>query len=226
MNKLATCKLLEYMHALVFTLLPAAACALRPPAVLTRRQCTTAAVAAAAATALPHCASAQGSSLTDANGLYVVDPRKAANGLEDPLAESDGAYSTISAALAVAPSGASVVVRAGTYAERLTLTRSVRLLADAGAVLDWKSKGPNEPALTVDLSGATAACEILVSGLAVRHASPYFSQNYAVYVPRPAAAADGGSRIEMRGCEVSSSTGTGVGVEGGDLALLDSKVRS
>ena len=40
-----------------------------------------------------------------------------------------------------------------------------------------------------------------------RHASPYFSQNYAVYVPRPAAAADGGSRIELRGCEVSSSTG-------------------
>ena len=49
----------------------------------------------------------------------------------------------------------------------------MRLLADAGAVLDWKSKGPNEPALTMDLSGATAACEILVSGLAVRHASPY-----------------------------------------------------
>ena len=51
---------------------------------------------------------------------------QAANGLEDPLAESDGAYSTISAALAVAPSGASVIVRAGTYSERLTLTRSVR----------------------------------------------------------------------------------------------------
>ena len=83
----------------------------------------------------------------------------------------------------------------------------MRLLADAGAVLDWKSKGPNEPALTMDLSGATAACEILVSGLMVKHASPYFSQNYAVYVPRPAAAADGGSRIELRGCEVSSSTG-------------------
>ena len=134
--------------ALVVTLLPAAACALRPPAALTRRQCTTTAVAAAAATALPHCANAQGSSLTDANGMYVVDPRKAAhcadtcvlkpaccthhrhraawpgggttvrtpyacqpracrsyrvpcgapqaaNGLEDPLAESDGANITI-----------------------------------------------------------------------------------------------------------------------------------
>ena len=65
--------------ALVVTLLPAAACALRPPAALTRRQCTTAAVAAAAAAALPHRANAQGSSLTDANGLYVVDPRKAAH---------------------------------------------------------------------------------------------------------------------------------------------------
>ena len=202
----------------LLSVVTAAACALRPPTStahspaalrpLTRRQCTTAVIAAAAATALPYCANAQGSSLTDANGLYVVDPRKAANGLEDPLAESDGAYSTISAALAVAPSGATIVVRAGTYAERLTLPRSVRLLADAGAVLEWKSKGPNEPALTVDLSGATAACEVLVTGLTVRHASPYFSQNYAVYVPRPAAAADGGSLIELRGCEVSSSTVT------------------
>ena len=65
--------------ALVVTLLPAAACALRPPAALTRRQCTTAAVAAAAAAALPHRADALGSSLTDGNGMYVVDPRKAAH---------------------------------------------------------------------------------------------------------------------------------------------------
>ena len=212
-------------------LLPTAAYALRPPVALTRRQCTSAAVAAAAATALPHCAGARGTSLTDADGRFVVDPQKAANRLEDPLADSDGAYSTISAALAVAPSGAAIIVRAGTYAERLTLTRPVRLLADRGAVLAWTSKGPNEPALTVDLSGATGPCEVLVSGLTVRHAtlrvkaatrwgrrlqpqvtrrwapvsrhaSPYFALNYAVYVPRPAAVADAGSRIELRGCEV------------------------
>ena len=198
----------------------ATACALAP--LYPRRHV----MAAAAIAAVPH-PSGAASSLTDAEGRFVVDPQKAANGLLDPLAEPEGAYSTISSALAVAPADATVIVRPGTYAERgLTISRGVRLIADAGAVLDFKAANPNEPALCVDLSGASAPSSVLISGLRIKHFSPYFSQNYGVYVPRPAATADGSTRIELQGCEVSSSSGTGIGVEGGELVLTDCKITS
>jgi hypothetical protein len=68
-------------------------------------------------------------SLTDEDGLFVVDPRKALAGLTDPDSEPVGAYSTISAALSVAPRDATVIVRPGMYTEQVTITRPVKLLA-------------------------------------------------------------------------------------------------
>mmetsp|Transcript_25037 Transcript_25037/g.54086 ORF Transcript_25037/g.54086 Transcript_25037/m.54086 type:complete len:304 (-) Transcript_25037:254-1165(-) len=162
-------------------------------------------------------------SLTDANGQFVVDPQKAANGLEDPLAEPIGAYNTISAALAVAPPGATILVRPGAYMEQLRVTRGVTLLADEGAVLTWRSERPYEAALALDLSEAQQAAQVLISGLSVRHFSPSIAQNYAVYVPEPSRAA-AASRIELRSCDVSSSSGSGVGVEGGDVTLSACRV--
>jgi len=192
----------------------AIACVFQPQAALTRRQCAASAVTAVAATALPHRATAQGPSLTDADGRFVVDA----------LAEPYGAYSTISAALAVAPKGATVVVRPGLYAERVFLKSEVTILADRGAVLAWKSDRPYEAALTVDLSLAAAPCRVLVQGLEIRHSSPSIAQNYAVYVPAPSAAADGTSHIELRGCQISSASGSGVGVEGGDVTLSSCRI--
>ena len=163
-------------------------------------------------------------SLTDEAGNFVVDKSKATAGLEDSLVEPVGAYSTISAALAVAPSGATVLVEPGRYFERVTITRPVSLRAKAGALLVWESDKPYEAALTVDLTSAPGACGVLISGLAIQHYSPSIAQNYAVYVPPPAAAADGGSRVELRYCDVSSRSGSGVGVEGGAVDIVGCRV--
>ena len=166
-----------FVGSMFVALLPTAACALRAPLALTRRQCTASTAIAAAVAALPHRANAQGPTLTDAAGRFVVDPR----------AEPGGAYSTISAALSAAPKGATVVVRPGLYAERVFLKSEVSIECDKGAVLAWKSDRPYEAALTVDLSLAAAPCRVLVQGLEIRHSSPSIAQNYAVYVPAPSA---------------------------------------
>ena len=113
---------------LCVALLPTAACALRPPAALTRRQCTASAVIAAAGAALPRRANAQDASPSDTAARLVVDAQ---------AAEPGGAYGTISAALSAAPKGATVLVRPGLYAERLFLKSEVNILADKGAVLTW-----------------------------------------------------------------------------------------
>ena len=166
-----------FVGSMFVALLLTAACALRAPLALTRRQCTASTAIAAAVAALPHRANAQGPTLTDAAGRFVVDPR----------AEPGGAYSTISAALSAAPKGATVVVRPGLYAERVFLKSEVSIECDKGAVLAWKSDRPYEAALTVDLSLAAAPCRVLVQGLEIRHSSPSIAQNYAVYVPAPSA---------------------------------------
>ena len=77
---------------------------------------------------------------------YVVDPAKAAAGTKSDDPTGPVYYSTISAALAAAPSGGAVTVRPGTYNERLLIRRPVKLVATTGAVLSWKSDKPYEAA--------------------------------------------------------------------------------
>lgn len=184
------------------------------------RCATTTTAAAAISSVLP--LPSHASSLTDSDGSYVVDPAKASAGLEDPLVESEGAYATISSALAVAPSGAKIIVRPGTYRERLTISRAVSLQADPGAIVDWRSDKPYEATLTIDLAGGEAGT-CLVSGLTLRHYSKSIAQNYCLFVPAPSGAASR-SKIEIRGCDISSESGSGVGIEGGDVTLSSSRI--
>lgn len=188
--------------------------------VLSRRQVTAAASALAAMPAGLHACSPAGS-IAD---LLVVDLKAAGLNAGTGTTEPVGSYSTITAALAVAPKGATVLVRPGLYRERVFLKSEVSILADRGAVLDWKSDRPYEAALTVDLSVAAAPCRVLVQGLEIRHSSPSIAQNYAVYVPAASAAADGESRIELCECQISSTSGSGVGVEGGDVTLSSCRI--
>ena len=189
---------------------------------VTRRTLTLAAALAATATSSPravHGAAEQMNSDAMPNmekeqlffpgKPYVVDPAKAATG--EPMT-----YSTIAAALAAAPSGSVVIVRAGTYNERVSIRKPVRLLGSSGAVLSWKSDKPYEAALDVDVEGSAddGKADVLVLGLAVRHASPSIAQNYGVYVHSAAM-----RRIKFINCDVASSSGSGIGVEGGNVTI-------
>ena len=164
----------------------------------------------------------------DAQGRLVVDRQKAAAGLADPLAEPEGAFATIAAALAVAPSGATVVIRPGLYSEKIVVQRPVKMLADPGVTLVWKSDSPYEAALTVALEGGTPDSDardasVLISGLRVSHYSPSIAQNYGVYVPQPLAAWDR-CQIRLQECEITSNSGSGIGVEGGEVVVDSCRV--
>jgi len=130
----------------------------------------------------------------------------------DPTA-ADGAYSTISAALSAAPSGSTVVIRPGAYNERVLIRRPVKLFALTGAELSWRSDKPYEAALDVDVSGAAEGGSVFVSGLAIRHYSPSIAQNYGVYVHSP-------TRVKFLNCDVASSSGSGIGVESGNVTVV------
>lgn len=130
-----------------------------------------------------------------------------------------GSYKSISAAVAAAPAGGSVVVRAGTYNEQVFIDRPLTVMADAGTLIQWKSDRPYEAALTIDLSGSQSPGKVTVVGLGIRHSSPSIAQNYAVFVRGPA-----GREIELQKCDVSSGSGSGVGVEGGETILSDCSV--
>jgi len=127
------------------------------------------------------------------------------------------AYSTISAAIAAAPTGGEVIVKPGTYNERVFIRKPVTLFATTGAVLSWRSDKPYEATLDVDVSGA-AEGPVLVSGLKIRHSSPSIAQNYGVYVHSPT------RKVKFVNCDVASSSGSGFGVEGGNVTLTSCTV--
>ena len=191
----------------------------------------------AALPALPHSFSITRRTLTLASALAATAslPAHAAHGMMefenirdtaltvDPAnAPANNTYSTISAALAAAPSGGVVKVRAGTYNERVVIRKPVKLLASTGAVLSWKSDKPYEAALDVDVSGSSVAdskVDVLVSGLAIRHYSPSIAQNYGVYVHSPTEC-----KVKLFLCDVASSSGSGIGVEGGNVTIFSCTV--
>jgi len=210
------------LHLLMLSSTAAALQRARSHAMLDRRQALTALSTSAWLLASSSASSATvDPSLTDAEGRFVVDPRKADAGLIDPLAEPVGAYSTISAAVAVAPSGATIIVRPGVYNERVTIARPINMIADGDVTLSWKSDRPYEAALTIALEPTlpTLTSRVLVSGLSVRHFSPSIAQNYAVYVPQPTSPAADGVGIVFQSCAITSASGSGVGIEGGDVTL-------
>jgi hypothetical protein len=92
-------------------------------------------------------------------------------------------------------------------------------VADHGASLSWRSDRPYEAALTIDLSASNQPASVSISGLTITHFSPSIAQNYAVYVPQPTALADASSFIELKGCDISSASGSGIGVEGGCVSV-------
>ena len=129
-----------------------------------------------------------------------------------PASAAEPIYSTISAALAAVPSGGVIIVREGTYNERLFIRRPVKLLCNR-AVLSWKSDKPYEAALDVDVSDGSAD-SVLVEGLTIRHSSPSIAQNYGVYVHSPT------RKVKFSSCDVASSSGSGIGVEGGNVTVF------
>ena len=95
------------------------------------------------------------------------------------------------------------------YAERLLVDKAVELRPAPGAHVEivWETDRPYESTIVCTADGA------VVVGLTVRHASPSIANNYAVQLA--------GCSVRIESCDISSATGSGLGVEGGSSQITD-----
>ncbi len=131
-------------------------------------------------------------------------------GPDDPPSR---AYGSVAAALDAAPAGATIRVEAGYYGERLVIAKAVTIEAAAGAegrvVIEHQTELPYEATVQVDAPG------VALRGLKLRHASPSVASDYCVLIR-------GGAELER--CDISSATGSGLGVEGGVVTATACKL--
>ena len=177
---------------------------LRESSYITRRMLTFAAALATTASFPTHAMDGMMEFSKFSTAACIVDPANAA---------AANTYSTISAALAAAPNGGEVIVRPGTYNERVVIRKPVTVFAATGTVLSWRSDKPYGAALDVDVSGVAEGA-VLVSGLTIRHSSPSIAQNYGVYVHSLE------RKVKFLNCDVASSSGSGIGVGGGNVTVF------
>ena len=114
------------------------------------------------------------------------------------------AITTISRALEIAQPGDTIIISSGKYAERLLIDKAVTLAAAPGATVEisWQTEEHYESTIV-----CTAEEGVTLERIIIRHASPSVANNYAVQL------INSGARVD--GCDISSATGSGVGVEGG-----------
>ena len=124
-------------------------------------------------------------------------------------------FASVADAVAAATEGASVrLAPGGYYGERVIITRPITLEAEPGGgavTLTHDTELPYEATVQVECPGVT------LRGLTIRHSSPSIAGNYAILV-RSA----GGLTLER--CDVSSTTGSGLGVEGGTATAVQCKL--
>jgi nitrous oxidase accessory protein NosD len=122
---------------------------------------------------------------------------------------------TVIEALAMASDGDIVLLAAGTYNERAILTRAITLAAAPGAavILSHETSSPYESTIVIAADGA------VVRDISIRHNSPSIANCYAVQATSAC-----GTTARLERCDVSSVTGSGVGVEGGAITIVDCRV--
>jgi len=114
---------------------------------------------------------------------------------------------SIGDAVRAAPAGALVLISPGEYRERLILDKAVVLKAsEPGTVsLEHVTSKPYESTVEVVVGG------VQIEGVRIRHSSKSIANNYGVYLKEAGA--------KLVGCDISSSTGCAVGIEGGNTAF-------
>jgi len=100
--------------------------------------------------------------------------------------------------------GDTINLQGGTYLERVVIDKRLVLRAaeEKPVTIIWETQDHYEPVLTCSGEGS-----ISISGITFQHRSPSVANNYALYFQ--------GGDVALYDCKVFSSTGTGIGVEGG-----------
>jgi nitrous oxidase accessory protein NosD len=120
---------------------------------------------------------------------------------------------TIRAALEAAQPGDTIFVPPGKYIERVVIDKPVVLQVDATGIgnaaveISWETTKPYESTIEILSNNVT------VSGFRIRHSSPSIAANYAIKI------VDVNATVER--CDVSSATGSAVGMEGGASVIRE-----
>jgi len=145
---------------------------------------------------------------------------RAAGAAEDAQAQvvtvrPGGSISGALAAARDAPGLLVIQVEAGRYRDRLVVTRPNTIITahptGASVTIEWETKEPYQS--VVDCT----AKSVTLSGLTLKHASKSVANNYGVYI-------HDGSDLVMERCEVTSTTGTGIGIEGAAPTIRDCRI--
>lgn len=102
---------------------------------------------------------------------------------------------------------------AGRYEEQVVISKPITLSAnpDDPATLQWQTSQPYQSTITIMAGG-----QLRLNNIIIRHSSPSVANNYALFVR--------GGTSELTRCDISSSTGSGIGMEGGTATVWSSKI--
>ena len=119
----------------------------------------------------------------------------------------DGQYSSINAAIAAAAAGTTILVRAGSYYEAVTIDKDVTLIGDQGAAIECAKDG----CLRITAARAT------IRNLNIS-ANVGFLTRLIKFRQRTAAVIISSGRSLIEDCEVTSNNGVGILVTGSNSA--------
>lgn len=154
--------------------------------------------------------------------VLIVDNNRRS---EDQSKNATLSYTTISDALQDARAGDTVLITTpGIYRERLLISTSVCIeaatdIVDDGKIVEiaWETDNPYESTVTCHANGSETT-SIYLKNLVLSHKSPSIANNYAVYVYETSNAT-GKLCIGIENCDITSSTGSGIGIEGVDVEV-------
>lgn len=106
-----------------------------------------------------------------------------------------------------------MITSGGRIEEQVVITKPLTLSASPQdpATIQWQTAQPYQSTITVSRGG-----QVTLENVIVRHSSPSVANNYAIFVQ--------GGKAEVTGCDISSSTGSGIGIEGGAVTATSSKI--
>jgi parallel beta-helix repeat protein len=123
-------------------------------------------------------------------------------------------YSSVQAAIDAASPGDTIEIRAGTYQENITITKSLTLTGAGRDVTSIQGKEPGKPVVTI---AGDQEISVTVQGLTIAEAKAATPRSWREHGFR----ISGKVRLVVRGCRVSDNPHSGLWVVGTDVGALE-----
>jgi parallel beta-helix repeat protein len=157
----------------------------------------------------------------------IASPPPPSRAAGNTITVGQGDTQTISKALQFAQDGDTILLSPGIYRERVILDKAVTLIASTPAAASspqsaenlveiiWETDQPYESTIVCTVDGAS-----LKGPITIKHNSYSIANNYAVQL------INCGSGTVLEGCTISSETGSGIGIEGGNPQILNCTIKN